>query len=81
MTERPDFRRLMLFFAIVYVVEGIGQARFGIIDWNKANADAGKKKAAPVKKAKKAEAKAEGKKAEAKKAKPKAKKPKAEAEE
>jgi MFS family permease len=31
MTEQPDMRRLMLFFAIVYVVEGIGQARVGVI--------------------------------------------------
>src|SRR5262245_1726281 len=29
--EDRDISRLMLFFAIVYVVEGIGQARFGII--------------------------------------------------
>src|SRR5919197_6073937 len=31
LTEQRDIRRLMLFFAIVYVVEGIGQARVGII--------------------------------------------------
>src|SRR5690349_24052704 len=31
MTEQQHMRRLMLFFAIVYVVEGIGQARVGII--------------------------------------------------
>lgn len=31
MTEQRDIRRLMMFFAIVYVVEGIGQARFGVI--------------------------------------------------
>jgi predicted MFS family arabinose efflux permease len=30
-TEPRDIRRLMLFFAIVYAVEGIGQGRFGII--------------------------------------------------
>lgn len=29
--DRGDIRRLMLFFAIVYAVEGIGQARVGII--------------------------------------------------
>jgi predicted MFS family arabinose efflux permease len=29
--EQRDIRRLMLFFAIVYLVEGIGQARVGII--------------------------------------------------
>src|SRR5215468_8336099 len=31
MTEQQHMRRLMLFFAIVYVVEGIGQARVGVI--------------------------------------------------
>jgi MFS family permease len=31
MTEQRAIRRLMMFFAIVYVVEGIGQARFGVI--------------------------------------------------
>ena len=31
MTEQRDIRRLMMFFAIVYVVEGIGQARVGVI--------------------------------------------------
>jgi MFS family permease len=31
MTEQRNIRRLMLFFAIVYVVEGIGQARVGVI--------------------------------------------------
>src|SRR5215510_3847246 len=30
-TEQRHIRRLMLFFAIVYAVEGIGQGRFGII--------------------------------------------------
>src|SRR5689334_25176854 len=31
MAEQRDIRRLMMFFAIVYVVEGIGQARVGVI--------------------------------------------------
>src|SRR5262249_30758803 len=30
-SDRGDVSRLMLFFAIVYVVEGIGQARVGVI--------------------------------------------------